>query len=477
MIAGRASSPLRASPSAATKTTSYARLIAAGRPADPPRQTFAKPTAGQPKLPCPPGVIGRPFPIVYDLGNRPLLTQEHRLMPADLRSRLGTLQRNGLPPGSPAAYLFALFCVAAAGLAHFAFGYFINDVTPSVPYYPAIFLAALFGGARAGIVVVVVSAAVIWWTIDPHYFGHPVTAVTRAVNCGFYITAGILVVWVADRYSGNGRSHEEPATSAAGTRISAMRGLVGSGLRLRQWWRNGPTPNSLAAYIFASACVAAAVLVRLGVGWLAGDVLPFAAYYPALVIASVVGGAEAGLFAMMLSVVAAWWTFLPQHASLGMPTRDEFVSFALYLFASLLTVWLAESYRRTPKFNAQQPTLIEFIAPVVVSLAAVLLTTVALFILDSYLAAEHLVLGYLLPTVLIAIYYGSTTAVLASFASGLAAAYVLFPPKFSFYVANPLHIAELGFFMLLAVIASKAISVLTDDIRGRRNSALRNRGP
>jgi K+-sensing histidine kinase KdpD len=104
---------------------------------------------------------------------------------------------------------------------------------------------------------------------------------------------------------------------------------------------------------------------------------------------------------------------------------------------------------------------------VAMSLLGVLLTTAVLYTIDSYLTAQHLVLGYLLPTVLVAIYYGSNVAVLTSFASGLAAAYFLFPPKFSFYVADMMHVAELGFFLLLASIASKAVSVLAEDNRPR----------
>src|SRR5262249_22724530 len=49
------------------------------------------------------------------------------------------------------------------------------------------------------------------------------------------------------------------------------------------------------------------------------------------------------------------------------------------------------------------------------------------------------------------------------FASGLAAAYFIYPPKFSLYIADPQHVAELGFTLLLAVTASKAVGVLTDD--------------
>ena len=108
-----------------------------------------------------------------------------------------------------------------------------------------------------------------------------------------------------------------------------------------------------------------------------------------------------------------------------------------------------------------------FLVPVVMALAAVLATTVLLLAVDTQLATEHLVLGYLLPTMIIAVYYGSTFAVLTSFISVLAAAYFLFPPKFSFYITNITHIAELGFFLMLAIIASKAVAVLMDQPRRR----------
>ena len=113
----------------------------------------------------------------------------------------------------------------------------------------------------------------------------------------------------------------------------------------------------------------------------------------------------------------------------------------------------------------QQPAIVVSVLPVVVSFAAVLLTTLGLVTIHSFLATEHLVLVYLLPTILIAIYFGSIIAVLAAFASGLAAAYFLLPPQFSFYIADPRHIAELGFTVLLAVIASKVVAALAHDAR------------
>jgi K+-sensing histidine kinase KdpD len=108
-------------------------------------------------------------------------------------------------------------------------------------------------------------------------------------------------------------------------------------------------------------------------------------------------------------------------------------------------------------------SLVELIRPVGLCFAAVLVTTSVLSMIDSLVPTEHLMLGYLLPTILVAIYLGSTLAVLTSFAGGLSAAYFLLPPEFSFYIDDPVHIAELGFTILLAVIASKVVGALASD--------------
>jgi two-component system, OmpR family, sensor histidine kinase KdpD len=117
---------------------------------------------------------------------------------------------------------------------------------------------------------------------------------------------------------------------------------------------------------------------------------------------------------------------------------------------------------RRSKSNA---VVIELIGPVVICFAAILLTTLVLSTIDSFVPTEHLMLGYLLPTIFVAIYFGSISAVMTTFVSGLAAAYFLLPPKFSFYIDDPVHIAELGFTIVLAVIASKVVGGLAYDMR------------
>ena len=97
------------------------------------------------------------------------------------------------------------------------------------------------------------------------------------------------------------------------------------------------------------------------------------------------------------------------------------------------------------------------------SLGAVSLTTALLVAVDNGSELEHLEIAYLFPTALIAVLYGSNFAFLTSFVSAIAGTYFLLPPKFSLYIANPLHIAELGFFMLVALIAGKIVSLLSHD--------------
>ena len=81
---------------------------------------------------------------------------------------------------------------------------------------------------------------------------------------------------------------------------------------------------------------------------------------------------------------------------------------------------------------AREAELLRAAWPLLVALSAILVTSGALLVVDRFLDAKSLIFVYLLPTVVMAMHYGSTAAVLTSFASGLAGAYFFFPPKFSF---------------------------------------------
>jgi K+-sensing histidine kinase KdpD len=75
------------------------------------------------------------------------------------------------------------------------------------------------------------------------------------------------------------------------------------------------------------------------------------------------------------------------------------------------------------------------VIPIAVSLLAIIWTTVFLTWIQIYFVAddvEDLALAYLLPTIFIAVFFGSTLAIAGSFVSVLAAAYFLYPSQVQF---------------------------------------------
>jgi two-component system sensor histidine kinase KdpD len=112
-----------------------------------------------------------------------------------------------------------------------------------------------------------------------------------------------------------------------------------------------------------------------------------------------------------------------------------------------------------------------WVGPVLVAAALVTLTTGIL--LTIYLAwqAEHLIFGYLIPITFVAVRYGSAPAIVTAIASDLCAAYFLYPPDFSIYIADPLQVAELSFFSVLVLATSQFIGGFADDERLRKRPA------
>ena len=92
-------------------------------------------------------------------------------------------------------------------------------------------------------------------------------------------------------------------------------------LRIRQ--------NPFAAYGLALLMVALAILVRGIIGNYAG-VQVFTTFYPAIIIAALVGGLWPGIFATLLSTIAAWYLVIPHFfVHPGLRELGEFSHFVL----------------------------------------------------------------------------------------------------------------------------------------------------
>jgi two-component sensor histidine kinase len=128
---------------------------------------------------------------------------------------------------------------------------------------------------------------------------------------------------------------------------------VGEPMRIARWigerwhsiWRLGLLPCSLQAFLFAIACVGIATLVRIGLGLISPDSAVFAPYYSATLVAALVGGAEAGMLAVGLGGLAAYWLFVPPHWSAASFRVEQLVSLILYGASSVVIIWAAQSYR------------------------------------------------------------------------------------------------------------------------------------
>src|SRR4029079_11815918 len=88
-----------------------------------------------------------------------------------------------------------------------------------------------------------------------------------------------------------------------------------------------------------------------------------------------------------------------------------------------------------------------WVTPITVSALLLVLTTAFIWQIDAPLQHDHLIFIYLLPTALIAIRYGSISAMCVAIVSMAAAAYFLYAPRLSFSVSSQLDPRVITFSM------------------------------
>jgi hypothetical protein len=106
-------------------------------------------------------------------------------------------------------------------------------------------------------------------------------------------------------------------------------------------WQQRISPGSVEAYAFATFLVVVAGLICWGLALISNDIFIFAAFYPAVLFATYVGGSGVGVFAAVLGAVTAWWAFMPHPLTSGIE-----IKLLAYVFACTLIIRGAEHYRR-----------------------------------------------------------------------------------------------------------------------------------
>ena len=107
--------------------------------------------------------------------------------------------------------------------------------------------------------------------------------------------------------------------------------------------------GSAEAYAFATFCVAVATVVRWAAGeWFEG-IVPFATFFPAVLLAALVGGIGPGILAAIAGGTIGWWAFLTPPMTFFPLKPGQVISLIGYLITCLIIVWAAEHYRRLTK--------------------------------------------------------------------------------------------------------------------------------
>ena len=99
-------------------------------------------------------------------------------------------------------------------------------------------------------------------------------------------------------------------------------------------------PMSWKAFALAAATTAAALAIRLGLGYLDPQIPPYATFFASILITSILAGAGAGLCAAALGLAAAFWVI----GSIRFEPFDA-ASVALYLITAFIIIWVSEQYR------------------------------------------------------------------------------------------------------------------------------------
>lgn len=109
------------------------------------------------------------------------------------------------------------------------------------------------------------------------------------------------------------------------------------------WMRRERVVN----YVLSAIIVGAAVLSRHALTGLFGNGLTYITFYPAVMLAGTIGGLGPGIFATLLSAVAADYWFLPPSGHLAIRSTADLVSLCIFSSSGAFMSSVAELHQRS----------------------------------------------------------------------------------------------------------------------------------
>jgi K+-sensing histidine kinase KdpD len=107
-------------------------------------------------------------------------------------------------------------------------------------------------------------------------------------------------------------------------------------LKVKPW---SPSAFLAALLVIALAAGMQEVLVSFG------SKQCFATFFPAILVASLLGGAPAGAFAVLVTVPIVWWAFMPPYFEFNPLTAEDYDQILNFLLCSSLLICFSQLYR------------------------------------------------------------------------------------------------------------------------------------
>jgi len=111
-----------------------------------------------------------------------------------------TRLRRYIAPGSVQAYAFAVVCLCGATLFEVLLLWFEPTASQLIAYYPAIALAALFGGLGPGLLVAVIGGVTAWWAFMAPAWSLSLRHHGDAVNLVTFVFVALIMVFAVDHF-------------------------------------------------------------------------------------------------------------------------------------------------------------------------------------------------------------------------------------------------------------------------------------
>ena len=212
-------------------------------------------------------------------------------------------------------YVLVIILVGVATVLHRLLQPTLGGTQTYILYYPGLVLATLIGGVRSGLLAAALGAFAV-----SYFFLEPESSLSIA----------------------------DPPDALALALISPSKWLSppAKWLSPSDWLRAGRPTTGIQKYVLAVLLVGVATVLHRLLEPTFGSTQTYILYYPAVILATLIGGVRSGLLAAALGAFAVSYFFLEPESSLSIADPPDALALAIFSFNASLVILVAHFARR-----------------------------------------------------------------------------------------------------------------------------------